>query len=232
MFSVFLDCSEIGRAAGALRLFSYNKFNLFSLHDSDHGDGTRLASYLSGVSKTAGHGEDIQRFMMLCYPRILGYAFNPITVYFGLDADDDIRLMIYEVNNTFGQRRSYVLPVSDTNTDLITQTCRKRMYVSPFNTDDGSYQFAVTRPGESLTIGVALRTNLGATMKAHFHGARRDLNDANLLKAAARTGWMTLKVTVAIHYEALRLWLKGLKVKTRPASPTDPISFPTQTKES
>lgn len=226
VFSLLLDCSQLERTAKDLRLFSYNRFNLFSLDDRDHGDGRPLTSYLSSVAMNAEHGDKVQRFMMLCYPRILGYVFNPITVYFGLDQDDEIQLMIYEVNNTFGHRKSYVLPVIDSHDDLITQSCRKRLYVSPFNTDTGSYRFAVTLPREHLTIGVALTTDLGPTMKAHFHGGRRELSDANLLKAVMKTGWMTMKVTVAIHYEALKLWLKGLKVRKRPDPPSEPLDYP------
>ncbi len=232
VFSVLLDCNQLGDTTNGLRLFSYNRFNLFSLYDRDHGDSTPLVSYLSDVAKKSGYGDEIQRFMMLCYPRIFGYAFNPITVYFGLDCEGEIRLMIYEVNNTFGHRKSYVLPATNPHNDLISQSCRKRLYVSPFNTDAGSYRFAVTSPREHLTIGVALTTSLGATMKAHFHGSRRELSDENLLKALIKTGWMTLKVTAAIHYEALKLWLKGLRVRTRPGPPSEPIDYPPLTKKS
>jgi len=226
VFCVFLDCDALEEASQTHRLFSYNKFNLFSLYDRDHGDGTPISSYLAHVVKASGHGDDIKRFMMLCYPRILGYGFNPITVYYGLDANDTVRLMIYEVNNTFGHRKSYVLPVATSNHGLIAQACDKSLYVSPFNTDTGRYQFRVTLPQEDLTIGVALRTELGPTMKAHFHGLRLDFSDKNLLRVVMKTGWMTLTVTAAIHFEALKLWWKGLKIKPRPEPPTEPIAFP------
>lgn len=232
VFSVFLDCDRLDQTATKLRLFSHNRFNLFSLYDRDHGDGTRLSEYLLRVASASGLGADVKRFMMLCYPRILGYAFNPITVYFGLDKTGEVALMIYEVNNPFGHRKSYVLPVSGGGDDLIAQSCRKRLYVSPFNTDTGSYRFAVKPPRESVTIGVALTTDLGPTMKAHFHGKRHELTDSNLLKALMKTGWMTLKVTAAIHYEALKLWLKGLRIVARPGPPQDPISYHPNTTKS
>jgi len=232
VFSVLLDCDQLSKVSDALRLFSYNKFNLFSLYDCDHGDGTPLCGYLSDIANASDIDVQIQRFVMLCYPRVLGYAFNPITVFYGLDANDDVRVMIYEVNNTFGHRKSYVLPVAKSSGDLIAQACRKRLYVSPFNAETGSYRFAVTPPKDTLTVGVALRTDLGATMKAHFHGARQELTDKNLLKALMKTGWMTVKVTAAIHFEALRLWLKGLRVVKRPDPPDEPIVFPDRTKKS
>lgn len=140
--------------------------------------------------------------------------------------------MIYEVNNTFGQRKSYVLPVANSPNDLIAQACRKRLYVSPFNTDTGSYRFAVTPPRENLTIGVALSTTLGPTLKAHFHGQRQDLTDVNLLRSVMKTGWMTVKVTAAIHFEAIKLWLKGMRVTTRPSPPSEPIDYPQLSKKS
>ncbi len=162
---------------------------------------------------------------MLCYPRILGYVFNPLTVYFGLDAEDRVRLVIYEVNNTFGGRKSYVLPAEPDKNGLIVQGCRKRLYVSPFNTGDGTYLFHATPLDDDLTVGVALKDDAGPLLKAYFRGRRTALTDANLLRAIRRTGWMTLKVMAGIHYEAAKLWLKGLRTVPRSAKPDNSISF-------
>ncbi|MFZ2102465.1 MAG: DUF1365 domain-containing protein, partial [Oricola sp.] len=163
--------------------------------------------------------------MMLCYPRILGYAFNPITVYYGLDAGDRVCLTVYEVNNTFGERHTYVLPAVQEHDAPIAQSCAKRLYVSPFNGPKGTYSFHLTPPLDELTVGVALRDADGPVLKAHFHGRRQPLTDAALLRALARTGWLTVKVMVAIHYEALKLWLKGLRLRPRPAAPASAIDF-------
>lgn len=225
VFAVLFDCDRLQSLDRRLPLFSYNRFNLFSLHDRDHGDGTRLGPYLRRVAAGAVNGRQIERFQMLCYPRILGYAFNPLTVYFGLDARDRVRLVVYEVNNTFGERKSYVLPVGEERDGVIAQGCRKRLYVSPFNTDRGTYSFRLTPPGDDLTVGVALRDGTGPVLKAHFHGRRQTLTTANLLAALARTGWMTVKVIGGIHYEALKLWLKGMRPVPRPAAPETSIAF-------
>ena len=162
---------------------------------------------------------------MLCYPRILGYAFNPLTVYFGLDGNGAVRLVIYEVNNTFGERMTYALSAGPARGGVLSQSCRKQLYVSPFNSDKGDYSFHLTAPGEDLTLGVALRDGDGPLLKAYFHGHREPLSDSMLLKAMARTGWMTVKVIAGIHLEAARLWLKGLKLVRRPAPPSNPISY-------
>lgn len=215
VFSILVDCRTLEDLTRKFKFLSYNRRNIFSLQDRDHGDGTSLREYLDTVAFEAGFEGGELHFFMLCYPRILGYVFNPITVYFGVDDAGVIRLMIYEVNNTFGARQSYVLPVDADATDLISQSCAKKMYVSPFNTKSGTYRFAVTRPAEAVTIGVALHTALGPTMKAHFSGKRQNLTDKNLLRAILRTGWMSVKVMVSIHYEALKLWLKGLPIQRR-----------------
>ncbi len=225
VFSVLLDCSALDDLSRRLRLFSHNRFNLFSLHDRDHGDGTPLGDYLASIAERSGVGGEVARFMMLCYPRVLGYVFNPLTVYFGLDAQDRTRLLIYEVTNTFGERRSYVLPVGRQDDEVITQGCRKRLFVSPFNRVEGRYLFHVTPPGPDLTVGVALETDEGPLLKAHFRGQHRPLSDATLLRALARTGWLTVKVIAGIHYEAAKLWAKGMRPVKRPRHPRAQVSF-------
>ncbi len=225
VFAVLFDCDRLDALERRLRLFSYNRFNLFSLYDRDHGDGAALRSYLREVAAEVVHSGEIKQFLMLCYPRILGYAFNPVTVYFGLDANGRVQVVIYEVNNTFGERKSYVLPAEPNAAGLIEQRCRKRLYVSPFNADEGTYSFHVTPLGDDFTLGVALRDESGPLLKAHFRGQRADLTDKGLLFALARTGWMTAKVTAGIHYEAAKLWLKGLQLVPRPAPPGSPVAF-------
>ena len=232
VFSCLFDVTRLDALAGRLRLFSYNRPNVFSLFDRDHTGGESLASHLAQVAQTSGHGAQIARFMMLCYPRVLGYVFNPLTVYFGLDADDEVRLIIYEVTNTFGERKSYVLPAEPDATGLVNQACRKRLYVSPFNAVEGRYSFHATPLGDDLTVGVALRTDSGPVLKAHFRGTRAVLTDATLLRALARTGWMTVKVMAAIHYEALKLWIKGLRPVRRPPAPQTAITYVNAAKES
>jgi DUF1365 family protein len=233
VFSCLFDCNRLDELSARLRLFSYNRFNLFSLYDRDHTEGQSLKSYLATIAQRSGLGQKINRFMMLCYPRMFGYVFNPLTVYFGLDEEDQVCLVIYEVRNTFGQRKTYVLPAEPGPSGLVSQGCRKRLYVSPFNDVEGSYYFHATPPGnDDLTIGVALRTEVGPIMKAYFRGNRSDLTDSTLLVALSRTGWMTVKVIAGIHYEALKLWLKGARIVPRPAAPDAPITYIETPKES
>ncbi len=225
VFASFLDCEKLPQTLSGLRLFSYNSFNLFSLHDSDHGDGSALGDYVRKVAERAGYGDDVAKFYILSYPRILGYSFNPLTTYYGVDKDGQIVLLVYEVNNTFGQRHTYVLPAKGAEGEVVAQSCDKELYVSPFNTDRGTYSFRVTPPLEEMTLGIALRDQSGPLLRANFRGKRQPLTDRKLLLALGRTGWMTLKVTVAIHYEAAILWLKGLRLVDRPDHPTHQTTY-------
>ncbi len=232
VFSCLFDCSRLDSLSARLRLFSLNHFNLFSLHERDHTEGQSLNSHLSKIARESGHGRHVARFLMLCYPRVLGYSFNPLTIYYGLDASDRIRLMVYEVRNTFGECMTYVLPVEPSDDEIITQDCRKRFYVSPFNSVEGHYTFHATRPSEQITIGVAHKTESGPILKAHFRGDRLELSDANLIRALWRTGWMTAKVIVGIHYEALKLWIKGMRLVPRPSAPRRAITYLEKPRES
>jgi DUF1365 family protein len=223
VFALLLDLDRIDETARGLRLFSHNRFNLVSFYDSDHADrsgrpaGEQVRALLAGSGIA---GENL-RILALCYPRILGYVFNPLTTYFCVDAAGRLQAVVYEVSNTFGERRSYVLPVGGQSADgAVHQTCAKQLYVSPFNTDTGRYTFHLHLPEEEVTVGVNLRDESGPLLKAHFHGTRQRLDDRSLARHLVRFPLLTLKVIVAIHYEALRLWLKGLKLTTRtPAAP-------------
>ncbi len=232
VFSLLVDCSRLSELDRRSRLFSYNRFNLFSIHDRDHGNGQALSGYLNEIATHAVNGDKVDRFMMLCYPRVAGYGFNPLTVYFGLGYDGSLQLVVYEVNNTFGQRKTYVLPADTEAGGPTAQGCRKRLYVSPFNSVSGRYSFRVTPLNEhNLTVGVALKDDDGAILKAYFRGERSEFNDKELLRALVATGWLSIKVIAAIHIEAAKLWLKGLRLVARPRGPKTPVSFISASKE-
>jgi hypothetical protein len=225
VFSLLVDCGNLAALDRKTKFFSNNRFNLISLYDRDFGDGKSLPHYLSHIARSSGHDATIDRFVMLCYPRILGYAFNPITVYFGLDAEGKTRLTIYEVNNTFGERKSYVLPAEQDADGFVWQQCPKQFFVSPFNKVSGTYNFHLSPISKTMTLGVTLKDHRKPVLRAHFHGQRRDLTDKGLIGAVARTGMMTLKVIVGIHYQALKLWVKGLRLQAKPPAPTHPITY-------
>lgn len=228
VFTMLLDVDEIETLSGRTWLFSRNRWNAVSFHDADHGDGspTPVAVKARATLAAAGLAAAGHRIALLAYPRILGYGFNPISVYYGFEASGRLGAVIYEVNNTFGERRSYVVAVEAGTGSPVGKAqvvhahgCAKQLYVSPFTDMAGSYAFRLTEPGDNLVLGVSLRDADGPILKTHFRGAAHALSDARLAWLLLTRPLLTLKVTAAIHYEALRLWLKGVPLTTRPPAP-------------
>jgi DUF1365 family protein len=221
VFSMLFDLDEIDRLDASLRLFSRNRFNLFSFHDRDHGgEGcTDTASHVRRLLTDMGFGEACARIRLLCYPRLLGYVFNPLSTYFCHDATGELKLIVYEVTNTHYERKWYVIPAEKRGENTYAQSCDKELYVSPFTTPTGHYDFRIVAPGREVFVGVDLVEPDGRTLVTWFRGEARALTDRVLLGLWLRHPLMTLKVTVAIHFEAARLWLKGVKVQDRLKSP-------------
>ena len=219
-FWFLLDLDELDKLSGRLRWFSHNRANLFSLHDADHGDGsaTPLRAQVEIKLREAGVKLTGGSIRLLCMPRTLGYCFNPLSVYFCCHADGDPVALVYQVHNTFGERHSYVIPAKQGNGELC-QRCRKALYVSPFLDMNMRYDFRVSGPDERISVGIRASTSEGPALNAVLTGERKDLTDRNLVRAFVAIPAITLKVIAAIHWEALRLWLKGLRVRPRPAPP-------------
>jgi uncharacterized protein len=156
--------------------------------------------------------------LLLCYPRLLGYTFNPLSVYFCYRADGELALLIYEVRNTFGDIHAYVLPVKqgEWSDAGIRQSQEKLFYVSPFIEMAMRYHFRVSPPGEKVKLRILETDREGPLLAATFNGRRRPMNTANLLRCFLTLPLMTLKIMAAIHWEALRLWLKGARLAPRP----------------
>lgn len=223
VYNMFVDVDDLAAIGKRLRLFSYNRFNLFSVDDRNHGpgDGTPVAEHAWRIAREARTERPVRRIFMFCYPRVLGYVFNPLTTYYGYDAEGELALMIYEVNNTFGERHSYAIPV----TGKLQQSCEKEFYVSPFNKVEGSYHFNIQPPGEKLKLAITLTTGAGACLTAWFSGSRETLSDRNLWRSFIGLPLLPLRVIGGIHWEAARLWFKGLRINKRPQPPASPVSI-------
>ena len=206
VFSLLLDLDEGPRLG--LRLFGWNRPGLFSFQGRDHGDGRDLRVWLDDL--LAGHGITADgKKSVLCYPRILGFVFNPLSVWFCHAKDGALKAVVYEVHNTYDERHAYVLPVQDGA--LVKHGCEKAFYVSPFLSRDCRYAFRITPPGARVAIAIQEEEAGAPILHASFAGERRALTDGALLKMLFAYPLMTLKVVVAIHYEAVRLMLKGVK---------------------
>jgi DUF1365 family protein len=216
-FWLLADLDELAELSGRLRLFSYNRPNLFSLYDTDHGDGTAtpLRAQLEHQLGAAGIDLGGGPIRLLCMPRTLGYCFNPLSVYFCYHRDGTLVVLVYQVHNTFGERHSYIIPV-ERGSAAPHQQCRKSFYVSPFMDMGMRYEFRVAGPGGRVSIGIRASTSALPVLIAVLRGEHRDLTDHNLIRISLAIPAVTLKVTAAIHWEALRLWLKGLRFHRRP----------------
>jgi uncharacterized protein len=223
----YLDLDELDALSGRLRLFSRNRRNLYSFRDADHmpGCGTagaalrvRLGEYLAsrGVRLPAA-----SRVRLLTLPRIAGYVFNPISVYFCFDADSQAPLCaIAEVGNTFGEQKLFLLPAPASDAPGM---CRLRVpkhyYVSPFSSLTLQFDFRLRAPREALELRVDDYDGERRVLRSALRGSRRPLNDARLAWYALKYPLLTLKVIGLIHWHALRLWLRGVPWHRKSDSP-------------
>ena len=228
MTMALLDLDELDALDGGLRLFARNRWGLFAFHDRDHlpaeaPAGASLRTMVEGHLSAAGIAPDGGAIALLSLPRILGYAFNPLSVYFCHRRDGALSAILYEVRNTFRQRHTYVIPVDDQADDqkemIVRQSCDKVFYVSPFLDMDMRYAFRVEPPGETIAVAVDGLRAEERIITASFAGARRELTDAALLRSFLAHPLLSFAVVGGIHWEALKLWLKGAGLRARPLPP-------------
>jgi DUF1365 family protein len=223
VFSLWLDIDALPR----LPVFSHNRFNLYSFYDRDHGprDGSPLRPWVNKHLAAAGYDDCVGgRVMLLCYPRMWGYVFNPLSVYFCYARDGTLRAILHEVKNTFGDQHGYLLPVTRDANGIIRQTCDKVMHVSPFMQMQADYTFTLREPDDALNLHILHAEPDGPILVAHLTGAAKELNTKNLLLNLIRYPFMTVKVILAIHVEAFKLWRKGAPYFKRPAPPDHEVT--------
>ena len=213
VFSLFLDLDEISVLNEKIPFFSYNKFNILSFFDKDHGyrDGSSIKSWLIQVLQKKNISTRDIKIKILCYPRIFGYVFNPLSIFFIYDSNSNPIAILYEVKNTFGEQHTYVFKI-DIKNKQIFNNCKKKFYVSPFMDLESKYFFKVLIPNERLSVIIDQRDKEGKLLFASQDGERIQLSSKNLLKSYLKHPLMTLKIISAIHYEALKLWMKGVKL--------------------
>jgi uncharacterized protein len=228
VYMVLLDLDRAEQRLKRLRWLRPGRRGLMRWNAGDYGqkgDPRPLRVQIDEQLDRAGISLNRGPIRLLTMPRILGYGFNPISVYFCYRPDGDLAALVYEVSNTFGERHSYLIarPEGD-HPGPVRQTAPKRFFVSPFMDMGMTYDFTVRPPGEDLSVTVAVRRGHEPILTATFAGQHRPLDDPNLMRAFLSHPLLTWKVIAAIHWEAIKLIFKGARYRIRGAPPADPVT--------
>ncbi len=224
VYSLLIDLDRLEEADRLSRLFSVNRTNVLSFHEADHLRGSTaptLRAHIDTLLKQAGLDQPAARIELACYPRIFGQVFNPLSVYYVYDKTGKILALVYEVRNTFGEKHTYVCKVEpgDLTPAGIRQSRSKVFYVSPFIEMKARYNFRMNVPGEQLKWRILETDETGPLLAATYNGDRRDLKTGAIISCLLQIPLLTWKIVGGIHFEALRLWLKGVRYVPRPAPP-------------
>ena len=211
VFSLLIDLSELSTLDKKINFFSYNRFNLISFFDKDHGerDGTSLIEWVKKNLRENNIDAEEIKIKLLCYPRILGYVFNPLSVFYIYDNNEKLISILYEVKNTFGEQHTYIFKIENDN--LLQHNCEKKFHVSPFIEMNCNYFFRILKPSEKISVIIDQYQSNEKILFASQDGKRADLTSAELMKSYLKHPLMTFKIISAIHFEAFKLWTKGIK---------------------
>jgi hypothetical protein len=208
----------------SIGIFSHNKFNIFSFYDKDHGDrdGGNLKDWVISNLKKFRIKENITNIKVLCYPRILGYVFNPLSIFYCYEKDKLVAIF-YEVKNTFNEQHTYIFKIK--NNEEIIQKCRKKFYVSPFMDMETFYNFKLLNPNDKLSVFIKQTDADGTILTATQTGDKKEFSFKQLAINFLKYPLMTIKIISSIHYEALLLWKKGAIYRKREIKLKNNLSF-------
>ena len=224
-FSILFDLTELEDLHKKIGIFSFNRFNIFSFYNKDHGsrDGNDLNEWVKINLKKYNLNFNVSKIKLLCFPRVFGYVFNPLSIFYCYEGNV-LKAILYEVKNTFNEQHTYVFPVNNCS-KIITQQCNKKFYVSPFIKMDTFYNFRLTEPDESIRILIKQTDKIGKVLVACQVGKKQSISLKQLLLNFLTHPMMTFKIIVSIHYEALRLWKKGAIFQRRQVKIKNNISL-------
>ena len=212
VFSLLIDLSELETLDKQVNFFSYNKFNWISFYDKDHGDrdGSSLINWVQKNLRKNNISTENIKIKILCYPRIFGFVFNPLSVFYVYNSNENLISILYEVKNTFGEQHTYIFKVTK-DSNLIQNNCSKKFHVSPFIEMNCNYFFRLLKPGNKISVIIDQYDSEDKILYASQDGIRSDFDTKHLIKSYLKHPIMTFKIILAIHFEAFKLWAKGIK---------------------
>ncbi len=209
------------------RLFSRNRGNLTSLHDADHGGAPRQGRGVAWVHDVlATQNQPVAaEILLLAQPRVLGHVFNPVSFWLCYDHVGHLRSVIAEVSNTFGDRHSYLCAHADHRPIARDDTlvAQKIFHVSPFQPVEGTYTFRFDIRSDRIGIWIDYANGDGG-LYTNLTGARAPLTNMAILRACLRRPFGSRRVLALIHWQALKLAIKGVRYRARPLPPADDVS--------
>ena len=226
VFSLLIDLDELNIIKQKIKIFSHNKFNILSFSDKDHGprDGSSIKEWIKKNLKDNQIDTKDIKIKLLCYPRIFGFVFNPLSVFFIYNKKSELISILYEVKNTFDEQHTYIFK-SRENENPIKHTCKKKFHVSPFIEMNCTYFFKILKPGDKISVIIDQYDEEGKLLYASQDGSRIELNNKNLFLSYLKHPLMTFKIIAAIHFEAFKLWIKGIKFIKKKLKIKNNISF-------
>ena len=223
-FSLLVDLDEINQLDRSIKIFSHNKFNIFSFYDKDHGerDGSNLKEWVLKNISNFNIKEEINKVKILCYPRIFGYVFNPLSIFYCYE-DNKLKVIFYEVKNTFNEQHTYIFKIKES--EEIVQKCKKKFYVSPFMDMETYYNFRLLNPNDKLSVFIKQADSIGTVLTATQSGERKEFSSKQLIVNFFKYPLMTIKIISSIHFEALLLWKKGAIYRKRNSKLKNNLSY-------
>ncbi len=225
-FSLLVDLDEIKNLDNKINFFSYNKFNILSFYNIDHGprDGSPLKKWAKKILIKSKISTGKGKIKLLCFPRFFGYVFNPLSIFYCYDKNSKLKAVLYEVKNTFDEQHTYVFRTASAS-NLILHKCSKKFYVSPFIKMETFYNFRLIKPGNKISVLIKQRDSKGPLLIAQQTGKKIRLNNKNLFYEFITHPLMSFKIIAAIHFEAFRLWIKGVSLVRKKIKIRNNLSF-------
>ncbi len=215
-YNVYYLSIPLDKIENLKKFLPHNKFGILSFYDKDHAerDGKPLKNWAQKILSENNVNIENPKIILITHPRILGYVFNPVSFFFCYDSENILKAVICEVNNTFGETHSYICYKPDLseikNDDIIT--AKKLFFVSPFFKIDGYYKFSFRVINDKISIIIDYYNDENqAKLITSLNGKLENLTKKSLIKTFLKNPLVTFKTIFLIHYQAIKILLKGIK---------------------